>query len=338
MKKRFIVFTLLAIAIVSTLFLTSCKETNENVKIGVSFGVGKAVRWVQEQGYMEDRAKELGVEIETRLNHTDEPKTQQEDCFEMIDNGIDVLIIVPRDVNKTAEILSYAKEHDVPVISYARASTDQDVDLFVGYDSRRIGQRMGQYLSETVSKGDYILLRGDENDSNAALLYEGAMRYIDPIKENINVILDESVPAWSPDEAEKMVTEAIAANGNKIDAILAPNDKLAEACAKALEKLGITEHVAITGMDAELEAVKRIVYGTQDATIYMDLKELSYTAIDEAVHLSKGEQVNVNAEFDNGSGKTISANLITGQLIVKENIDKLLIESDYFTKEEVYGK
>lgn len=336
MKKRFILLILLALAM--GLILTSCNSSKGPVKIGVSFGVGKATRWDQEKTFMEDRAKELGVEIEVRLNRTDEPKNQQEDCFEMIDNGIDALIITPRDVNKTDEILKYAKEHKVPVISYARASTSSEVDLFVGYDSRRIGQRMGQYLAETVFEGDYILLKGDENDSNATLLYDGAMRYIEPIKPNINIILDASVPNWSAETAEQMVYDAIEKNGNKIDAILAPNDKLAEACAAAIKKLGITNHVVITGMDAELAAVQRIVDGTQDATIYMDLKELACTSIDAAVSLAKKEKPMTNATFDNSGDTPIDANLITGQLIVKENIDKILIESGYFTKEEVYGK
>lgn len=335
MKRRIQIICLLWIVIFT---LSACKNSKDTVTIGVSFGVGQAVRWEQEKEFMEMRAKELGVVMEVRLNRTDEPKTQQQDCFEMIDNGIDVLILTPRDISKTEEILDYAQNKNVPVISYARVVAGEKVDLFVGYDSSRIGQKMGQYLSEAVYEGDYILLRGDENDSNATLLYDGAMRYIDPIKDKIHIILDESVPNWSTEEAEKMVMEAVSANGNKIDAILAPNDKIAGACVAALDKLGITEHVAITGMDAELDAVKRIVDGTQDATIYMDLKELAATAVDEAVHLARGEKVNVNAEFDNGSDQPINANLITGQLIIKENIDKILIDSGSFTEEEIYGE
>lgn len=336
MKKRILAFFLSVILL--TLALTSCTKPNNTVKIGVSFGVGKATRWVNEQGYMEARAKELGVDIETRLNITDEPKTQQQDCFEMIDSGIDVLILIPRDASKVEEILSYAKKKNVPVVAYARAIVDERIDLFIGYDSDRIGQKMGQYLAESVYEGDYILLHGDENDNNAILVSEGAMRYIDPIKDGINIILDASVPGWSPEEAEKMVYDAVAANGNNVDAILAPNDKLAGACVKALKALGVTKHVVITGMDAELDAVKRIIDGTQDCTIYMDLKELATTAIDEALNLAKNEKVNTNAKFDNGSGILINSNLITGQLIVKENIDKLLIDTGYFTKEEVYGE
>lgn len=315
----------------------ACAQPEKAVKIGVSLGVGAAARWESEKLYMEEFAKELGVEIEVRLNRTDEPKTQAQDCMEMIDGGIDVLILTPRDASKVKEILDYAAKKKVPVISYARVVLGQKVDLFVGYDSSRIGQKMGQYISEVVYQGDYIILRGDEGDNNAALLYEGAMRYLEPIAGNVNVLLDAPVPGWDAQEAKRMVKEAVAANGNRVDAILAPNDKLAGACVEALQELGVTEPVAITGMDAELDAAKRIAAGTQDITIYMDLKELAHTAVTEAVHLAKKEKVTVNAEFDNGSGSGINANLITGQIVTKENLDKILIESGHYTRDEVYG-
>lgn len=325
------IFTSLACA-------TGCGVSKKEVKIGVSIGAGPAVRWDFEKSYMEERAKEKGVYMEVRLNRTEEIKSQKQDCFELVDSGIDVLILMPRTVDNLKEIADYAARKKVKLIDYARISKGDYVDLFVGYDSGRIGQSLGQYLSETVDKGDYIILRGDPGDNNATLLYEGAMQYIEPIKEDINVILDAPVPGWSVDEAKRMVTEAIEANGYKVDAILAPNDKLAGACAEALKELNITNHVAITGMDAELDALKRIVDGTQDITVYMDLKELAYTAVDEAINMATGRKVNVNTKFQNGYKDGVDANLITGDVVTKQNLDKLLIESGYFTKEEVYGE
>lgn len=335
MIKRFI-YVLLTFTMV-VLSLSGCDQKNKTVKIGVSFGVGPATRWEMEKSYMEARAAEIGAEIEVRLNRTDEPKTQQEDCYEMIDSGIDVLILTPRDVTKVSDILEYAKKKNVPVISYARIVLGQKVDLFVGYDSGRIGQKMGQYISEIAFEGNYIILRGDENDNNAQLLYEGAMRYIDPIKTKVNVILDAPVPNWSPDAAKILVSEAIKKADGKINAILAPNDKIAAVCADVIKELGVENDVIITGMDAEIDAVKRIVEGTQTITVYMDLKELASTAVNEAYHIAKGEKVNINAEFDNQSGAAIDANLITGQVVDKGNIDRVLIDSGYFTKEQIYN-
>lgn len=335
MKKVISLFCAAAL-VLST--LSGCGGGKQTIKIGVSFGVGPALRWEQEAAYMEARAQELDAEIEVRLNRTDEPKNQQEDCFELIDSGIDVLVLTPRDVTKVGDILDYAREKKVPVISYARVVLGQQVDLFVGYDSSRIGQDLGRYLSEMVYEGDYLILWGDPGDNNATLLGEGAMRYIEALGDSINIIGNEAVNGWSPDEAKKIVLDTVGKNGNHVDAILAPNDKIAGACAEALAELGVTEHVVITGMDAEPDAARRIVAGTQDVTIYMDLKELATTAIDQAVKLAKGEKPDVNSPFDNQSGETINANLITGRLITAKNIDSILIESGYLTREQVYGE
>lgn len=319
---------------------TSSKSSgmqDDGVKIGVVFGVGAAARWPQELKYMEERASELGIGIETRLNTTDEPKTWKDDCIELIDSGIDVLIITPRNVNEVKDISAYAKEKKVKLISYARAVLNSEVDLFVGYDSGRIGQLMGQFLTEIAYKGDYIILSGDIEDHNATLLYDGAMRFIEPIKGNINILLDEAVAGWSADSAKQMVIDAVSTNGNKVDAILAPNDKIAGACVAALNELGVTTPVVITGMDAELEAAQRIAAGTQSMTVYMDLKELATIAVDEANRMAQGHEPEVNAKFDNGTPEGINSNLITGKVVTKENLDKMLIDSGYFTREQVYG-
>lgn len=336
MLKR-ILSVVCCVSILGTLF-SGCAKKPESVKIGVSFGVGAAARWPQEQAFMEARAKELGVNIETRFNTTDEPKTQEQDCKELIDSGIDVLILIPRNVNETANIISYAKEKKVSVISYARLIQNEGIDLYVGYDSNKMGQRMGQFLAELVDSGDYIFLKGDENDKNALDLHAGAMRYLDEIKGKINVILDTSVAGWSAELAKQLVMDAVSANGNKVDAILAPNDKLAGAAIAALQELGITEHVAITGMDAELDAVQRVAAGTQDMTIYLDLKSLADAAIDEAINLATGKKTNANGEVNNGNDQLIPAHLVVGELVTQLNLDRILIDSGYYTKEQVYGK
>ena len=102
-------------------------------KIGISFGVGEAEP-LAKKGYMEERAQELGMEVETRFNKADAPKTQMQDCFELIDSGISVLILLPRR-QKANKILAYAKKKNVKVISYARAVMGEDIDFFVGYDT-----------------------------------------------------------------------------------------------------------------------------------------------------------------------------------------------------------
>lgn len=335
MKKLLLLCTFITLTVV---FLIGCRGKNTIPKIGVSLGVGASPRWAKEKLYMEERAKELGAEIEVCLSSTKDRKTQKEVCIELIDSGIDVLIIRPKDTVGMDEVISYAKKNNVKIINYAGLIDREDIDLFVGYDCTYIGQEMGKYLSELVFKGDYIVLSGDPDDKYvSSFLYNGAMRYIEPLKNDINIILDTSIPKWNPEEAKKLVKEAIIKNNNKIDAILAPNDGIAGVCSEVIAELGITTPVVITGMDAQLEAVKRIIAGTQSSTIYMDGKVLAETAINEAYNMARGEKINYNDTLDNGSEKPIPASLIIGRLVIKENLDKILIDSKYYTKEEVYG-
>lgn len=322
--------------------MTACNEAEKpkkDVKIGISFGVGEAKRWPQELGYMEARGKELGAAVETRLNKTDKPKTQLEDCLEMISSGIDVLILTPRDVRKTSEICTYARQHNVKVLSYARSVMDGNVDLFVGFDCYKIGQSLGQHLTEKVYRGNYIILKGDKGDFNTALLYLGAMKFISPLVKSgdIKVLLDDYVKGWSVDNAKQMVLQVLKENGDTVDAILAPNDAIAGACAEALKELNITKKVFITGMDAEKSAVRRLVEGTQDVTVYMDLKNMADMALEQAYNMATKKTVTTNSAVETDDKNKTDAYLINGKLVTRENLDKVLIETGVYTREEIYG-
>lgn len=204
---------------------------------------------------------------------------------------------IPRDARKANEILAYAKKKNVKVISYARAVMGEDIDFFVGYDTYRIGQSLGLHLTEKTYKGNLAILKGDKNDFNSPLLYDGAMISIRPLVERgaIHMILDEYVNGWSVDL------------------------------------------VIITGMDAETPSLKRLLEGTQDVTVYMDLKSMAYTAVNEAYNMATKKKPNVNSEFDNESKFKIDAFLINGKLITRENIDRVLIAPGHFTHEQIYG-
>ena len=153
--------------------------------------------------------------------------------------------------------------------------------MFIGYDTYKIGQNLGKHLSERVYKGNFIVLKGDKGDFNTHFLYDGANKYIEPmLGAGANVILNDYVPGWSAETAKEMVKKAVIANDMKLDAVLCPNDGLAGGAAAAVKELGLKNHVIIVGMDAELAAVKRLVAGTQDATVYMDLKNMASAAVD----------------------------------------------------------
>ena len=166
---------------------------------------------------------------------------------------------------------------------------------------------------------------------------EGAMKYIKPLadKKDINIVTDEAVKNWDPNIAFKIVEDALIANENKIDAILAPNDAIAGAAIQALQAQGLAGKVAVTGQDAELAAIRRIIQRTQLMTVFKDTRELGKAAIDAAIKLANGEAVEVTNKVNNGKIDVPSI-LITPIAIDKNNINSVLIDSGYLKQNEVY--
>lgn len=313
-------------------------EKSSTPKIGISFGIGPASRWPQEKTHMEERAHELGIEVISKLNKSGDANTQKQDCKALIDSGVKVLIIMPRNCTDFSDILKYAKEKNVKVIAYARPIIGQSSDLFVGYDTYRIGQTEGLYTTELVRKGNFIVLRGDKGDYNSNNLYKGVMTQLEPaMAEGSNIILDDYVPGWDPEIAKKLVREALLKNNKKIEVILAPNDVIAGACYEVIQELGIKNKVIITGMDAELSAVRRIAHDQQDITFYMSLRDLARTAVEQANNMVTNKKIITNSEFVDNSGNKTPAYLISGRFITKNNLHRSLIEPGIFTREQVFG-
>ena len=163
------------------------------------------------------------------------------------------------------------------------------------------------------------------------------MGYIRPLvdKRDIKIVADEVVDNWDPKIAFKIVEDALIANKNEIDAILAPNDAIAGEAIKALEAQGLAGKVAVTGQDADLDAAQRIVQGTQLMTVFKDTRDEAKTAIDVAIKLANGETIDVNGYVNNGKIDVPSI-LITPIAVYKNNIDSVLIDSGYLKKGDVY--
>lgn len=322
------------------IIISGCGTQKENkpTKIAASFGVGSASRWSKEKIYMQERSKELGLDMIVMLNTTGDADKQIIECKQLIDSGISVLILMPKNTVKLQEVLDYAQQKNVKVICYARPMPSKKVSLFVGSDNKQIGRAIGLYAIELTREGNFIILRGDKFDNNAAEIYAGVMSQVQPVIDSgsIKIILDDFVPSWSPVKAKQMVKEALIKNNNQISAIIAPNDKIAAASVEALKELGIKNKVVITGMDAELAAVKRIVSGEQSMTIHLDIKESAYTAVDAASELGRKNILTKNADLSLADGLIMPAYLISGKVVDKQNIDRQLINTGTYSKEQIY--
>lgn len=310
------------------------------VKIGLSLPTQREERWVKDRQTMEAEAKKRGVDLRIQVTDNDAAK-QVAQCENLISQGIKVLILAPHDASSASVIVDKAAKAGIKVISYDRLVMDSPLDYYyLSFDNVKVGELQGEYITKKVPKGNYVVLAGSPTDNNAKLFRDGAMKFIGPLaqKGDIKIVMDQFVKDWQPSEAQKLMEQALTANQNKIDAVLAPNDGTAGGCIQALAAQGLAGKVPITGQDAELAAAIRIVQGTQSMTIFKDTRELGKKAIEMAIDLAAGKTVDTQGKTLFNNKKQIPSVLLTPFVVTKDNLDEMLIKSGYLKKEQVYKK
>ena len=186
-------------------------------------------------------------------------------------------------------------------------------------------------------EGNYFLMGGSPVDNNAKLFRKGQMKVLDPLiaSEKIKVVGDQWVDSWLAEKALQIMENVLTANKNNVDAVVASNDATAGGAIQALSAQGLSGKVAISGQDADLAAIKRIVNGSQTMTVYKPIMKLANKAAEIAVELGKNEKVEANAELSNGL-KNVPAYLLDPIAVDKRNINETVIKDGFHTKESIY--
>ncbi len=331
MKKLF------TAALVAATALTSFSAMAKP-KIGLSIDDLRVERWTRDRDYFVAKAEELGAEVIVQSANASEA-TQIQQIENMITKGVDVIVIVPFNGKALSNVIEEAKAEGIDVISYDRLILDSDIDLYISFDNVRVGEMQAQELVDAKPQGNYYLIGGSQLDNNAFMFREGQMNVLQPLadKGDIKILGDQWAKDWLPEEALKITENALAANDNKIDAIVASNDGLAGGAIQALAAQGLAGNVVVSGQDADLQGIKRIVDGTQTVTIYKPLKLIAETAAQVAVDYAEDKMVETTKSLDNGK-KEVPAILLDPIAVTKDNLDATVIADGFYTEAQVYGK
>lgn len=314
---------------------STAADAEKSIKIGISLPTQREERWVLDKENFEKVAEELGVELAVQIADNDAAK-QQSQCENLIAQGIDVLILAPHDGTSAANIVTMAHDAGIKVVSYDRLVMNADVDLYLTFDSLIVGEMQAKWLLEQAPTGNIAVLAGDPADSCAVLYRQGAINVLQPKADSgeITIVLDQECKDWQPSEALRHMENALTVNGNDIQGVLAPNDGTAGAAIQALAAQGLDGQVPVTGQDAEVDAVKRIIEGTQGITIFNDIRILGEEAMRAAVKLANGETVETTKV--NNNGKYDVPSIEVAPLVVdKDNYYELLIESGFIAEEDL---
>ncbi len=323
--------------LISTLIL-SCSNDNE-VKIGALYPFfAENSRWNFDEALMRQKAKEMGVDFTAMAAEYDE-EIQYSQALKLINDGVDVIIVAAVNMNTAAAIVREAKKKKVKVIAYDRIIYNADIDFYISSDYKEIGKTMAEYAVKNKPGGNYIVFWGDRNDNNAVNLSKGQTEILGPLEESgeINILYRCYTENWDKKISAFRLEEIVLSLDEPIDAIIASNDGIAEACIEVLEKYGLLENTLITGMDAVLTACRNVAQGKQTITMYKPLREPAYFAIETAINLAEDKTLQEsNSQFNNGY-KEVEAQLFKGIKVDKNNLVEILVNDDIYTREDIFN-
>jgi D-xylose transport system substrate-binding protein len=334
-RRQFLFLAVILILSPSTLRAQDKSPRPAALKIGFLMDSLKIERWQTDLDTFQRRAKELGAEVLVETAEGDDD-LQLRQARKLLDSGVKVLVLVSHDVEKAVRIVKAAKSRNVPVLCYERLVRDADVDAFVGVDAAAIGFLQAFSILQLAPKGNYVLIAGSPSDINAKILHDAQVRVLQPAVDrgDIKIVADAWAKDWNPSEAYAHMAEALASNKGNIIAVIASNDGTAGGAIQALEERKLAGKVFVSGQDADLAAIIRILDGTQTMTVYKPLGLQAREAAEAAVALAKGQPVKTTASISNGA-RSVPAIFVNPVAVTRSNVKQTVIKDGFQNLETI---
>ncbi|WP_442932282.1 multiple monosaccharide ABC transporter substrate-binding protein [Micromonospora sp. NBC_01699] len=335
-----------------------------DLTIGVSMPTQTSERWIADGNAVKSKLEAKGYKVDLQYAGDDIP-TQSQQVDQMITQGADVLIIAAIDGTSLTGQLQAAADAKIPVISYDRLIRgSKNVDFYVSFDNYKVGVAQATALlvglglqnkdgAKGTAKGplNVELFAGSLDDNNTQYFFGGAMDTLKPfveagtlrVKSGQTTVEQVAILRWQQGTAQTRMEDLLTSSyndGARIDGVLSPYDGISRGIITALQNAGYgaagKKIPVVTGQDAEIASIKLINDGVQSSTVFKDTRLLAdqATLAAEAFLQDKQPQPNDTQTYNNGV-KVVPAYLLPIATVYKDDIKATLIDSGYWTAEEV---
>jgi len=338
---------------------TSQEETTDNSAsgggklVGVSMPTKDLQRWNQDGDNMKSELEAAGYEVDLQYASND-VATQVSQIENMISNGCEVLVIAAINGESLGTPLGQAKEAGISVIAYDRLIMNSDaVNYYATFDNYMVGQKQGEFIKEQLDLDNATetynieIFTGDPADNNANFFYGGAMDVLQPYIDDGTLVVPSgqvdfatvATADWSTEKAQNRMDTIISGNyadGTTLHAVLCSNDSTALGVTNALENSYTGDYPVVTGQDCDVANVKNMIANKQAMSVFKDTRDLAAQTVKMVGAVMSGAEAEVNdtETYDNGTG-IIPSYLCEPVVCTLENYQELLIDSGYYTAEEL---
>ena len=332
------------------------KAPSNGKRVGVAMPTQSSQRWIQDGANMKQKLEALGYEVDLQYAE-DDVQAQVSQIENMSTNGANCLVVASIDSSALVNALAQAKANNIPVIAYDRLLMDTDsVSYYATFDNKGVGVEIGKYIEKKLGlkegKGPFNIefFAGSPDDNNAHFLNDGVFEVLKPYIDKGQLVVPSGQTdfdtictlRWSQETAQKRMEDIISGfytDGKKLDVVVSPFDGISYGIAAALQGAGYQvgqNWPLITGQDAELMAAKNILSGKQAMTIFKDTRLLADKCVTMVQAVLEGKQPEINdTKSYNNHKLVVPSYLCTPVPVDKDNVQKVLIDSGYYTKADL---
>ncbi|MFF5406439.1 substrate-binding domain-containing protein [Streptomyces misionensis] len=318
---------------------TDSAKKGDAIKVGLLLPENQTARYEKfDRPLIEKKVKELtnGKAQVVYANAKQDASTQNQQVDTMITNKVDVLIVDAVDTAAIKSSVQKAKDAGIPVVAYDRLAQGP-ISAYTSFDNETVGKTQGEALLKALGSkaksGKIVMMNGSITDPNAAQFKKGAHEVLDG---KVNVGKEYDTKDWKPENANSNMEAAISALGKKnIIGVYSANDGMAGGIVTALKAAGIS--VPVTGQDAELAGVQRIVAGDQYMSVYKPYAPEADAAAEMAVALAQGKSLDSIAKdkVDSPTTKQVPTVILPVTALTKDNIKDTVIKDGVYTAADI---
>ncbi|AQS88618.1 multiple monosaccharide ABC transporter substrate-binding protein [Neoasaia chiangmaiensis] len=331
-------------------------QAQEKPTVGIAMPTKSSARWIADGNNIVKTLHQRGYQTDLQYAEDDIPN-QLSQIENMVTKGDKVLVIASIDGTTLSDTLKQAAAHGVKIIAYDRLIRNSpDVAYYATFDNFKVGVLQASSLVQALglphAKGPFNieLFGGSPDDNNAYFFYNGAMSVLKPYIDSGKLVVQShqttmdkiSTLRWDGAAAQARMDNILSAyySDKHLDAVLSPYDGISIGIISSLKGVGYgsgdTKMAFVSGQDCEIPSVKAILAGDQYSSIFKDTRKLASVAADmvDAVLSGKSVQVNDTKSYNNGV-KVVPAFLLDPVVVTKGNVEKTLIDSNYYTQSQI---
>ncbi|MGH4050144.1 MAG: sugar ABC transporter substrate-binding protein [Clostridium sp.] len=297
--------------------LTGCYiEVNDTSKATQKIKIGVCVSDVNDRftSYLLDEMKNYSkslddVEVEY-VDSKHDSNIELSNVKELISKGVDVIVVRPVDTDSSKPVTDIAKRSKIPIISIGTPfENPDDSSCYISSDSKQAAILEMEYLSKKMNfKGNVAIMMGTMGQEAERLRTQGFREVI--AKYSNMKIVAEQTAEWDMSKGMALM-ESWLESGKEINVVASSNSEMAIGALTAIKAAGKHDKISVGGIDATPEALNYLKSGDLAVLIFQNAVLQARCAIDTAVKIAKGENVEKIVVFPN-------------ELVVPEDVDKYI--------------